>query len=31
MQIRDIMALTPVIPVIVVDKLEQAVPLGRAL
>ena len=31
MQIRDIMTLAPVIPVIVVDKLEQAVPLGRAL
>ena len=31
MQIREIMKAGPVIPVIVIDKLEQAVPLGRAL
>lgn len=31
MQIKEIMTLAPVIPVIVVDKIEQAVPLGRAL
>lgn len=31
MQIHEIMKAGPVIPVIVVDKLEQAVPLGRAL
>lgn len=31
MDIRDIMALAPVIPVLVIDKVEDAVPLARAL
>lgn len=31
MNIRDIMTAAPVMPVIVIDRLEQAVPLARAL
>jgi 2-dehydro-3-deoxyphosphogluconate aldolase / (4S)-4-hydroxy-2-oxoglutarate aldolase len=31
MNIRDIMAIAPVIPVIVIDKLEHAAPLAQAL
>ena len=31
MEIRDIMALAPVIPVLIIDDLQHAVPLARAL
>jgi len=31
MNIRDIMAIAPVIPVLIIDKLDQAIPLAQAL